>query len=78
MDNQHRQISGYRDLTQQEIDAINSIKSLEQDTANLFKQLSAVPGVDVVALEVAKTSLKTGFFWMVHSVGRPFDPFANN
>lgn len=28
MDNQHRQISGYRELTQAEIDAINIVKSM--------------------------------------------------
>ena len=36
MDNQHKLIKGYRDLTQSEIDGMNSIKSLEVDTGNLF------------------------------------------
>lgn len=31
MDNQHKKITGYRDLTQSEIDGMNSIKALEAD-----------------------------------------------
>ncbi len=37
MDNQHKKITGYRDLTQSEIDGMNSIKALEADAGELFK-----------------------------------------
>lgn len=37
MDSQHKKITGYRDLTQSEIDGMNSIKALEADTGELFK-----------------------------------------
>lgn len=39
MDNQHKKITGYRDLTQSELDGMNSIKALEADASELFKQI---------------------------------------
>ena len=75
MDNQHKLIKGYRDLTQSEIDGMNSIKSLEVDTGNLFKQVSKIEGVDPRALALAKTKLQEGFMWFVRSIAKPVDPF---
>lgn len=75
MDNQHKLIKGYRDLTQSEIDGMNSIKSLEVDTGNLFKQVSEIEGVDPRALALAKTKLQEGFMWFVRSIAKPVDPF---
>jgi len=46
MDNQHKKITGYRDLSQSEIDGMNSIKALEADAGALFKQVSGIKGVD--------------------------------
>ena len=36
MDNQHRKISGYRELTQQEIDLMNRIKALGPEIAGVL------------------------------------------
>ncbi|MDH1556861.1 hypothetical protein N5E86_20640 [Stutzerimonas stutzeri] len=76
MDNQHKKITGYRDLTQSEIDGMNSIKSLEADAGNLFKQISEIEGVDPRLLSLAKTNLQQGFMWFVRSIAKPADPFA--
>ena len=75
MDNQHKKISGYRDLTQSEIDAMNSIEALEADAAELFKQVKAIDDVDQRALALARTELQTAFMWFVRAVARPADPF---
>lgn len=75
MENQHQKIKGYRDLSQSEIDAMNSIKALEADAAELFKQVQAIPGVDQRALAIARTELQTAFMWFVRGVARPADPF---
>ena len=75
MDNQHKLIKGYRDLTQSEVDGMNSIESLEVDTGNLFKQVSEIEGVDPRALALAKTKLQEGFMWFVRSIAKPSDPF---
>lgn len=42
MDNQHRQIRGYRELTQQEIGLINEIKRLEQQALEAVAQAQAL------------------------------------
>ncbi|WP_404938996.1 hypothetical protein P7C00_11350 [Pseudomonas sp. JDS08PS003] len=75
MDNQHKKITGYRDLTQREIDGMNSIKALEADAGELFKQISQIQGVDPRLLALAKTNLQQGFMWFVRSIAKPTDPF---
>lgn len=76
MDNQHKKITGYRDLTQSEIDGINSIKALEADAAQLVKQLKALPEADQRAMALAVTNLQQACMWMTKGVARSTDPFA--
>lgn len=76
MDNQHKKITGYRDLTQSEIDGMNSIKALEADAGQLFNQIGQIEGVDQRTLALAKTNLQQGFMWFVRSIAKPADPFA--
>lgn len=75
MDNQHKKISGYRDLTQSEIDGMNSIKSLEVDVGELFKQIGEIQGVDQRSMALAKTNLQQGFMWFVRAIAKPSNPF---
>jgi hypothetical protein len=39
MDNQHKQIKGYRDLSQEEIDLMNEIKSVGERLQNLCEKV---------------------------------------
>jgi hypothetical protein len=75
MDNQHKKITGYRDLSQAEIDGMNSIKELEKDTGDLFKQIAAVEDVDPRLLALARTNLQQGFMWFVRAIAKPAGPF---
>lgn len=75
VDNQHKQISGYRDLTQHEIDAMNSIKAAERDIARLWRQISELPNVDRRDMALAKTYLEDGFSRFVRAVARPEPAF---
>lgn len=75
MDNQHKKISGYRDLSQSEIDGMNSIKSLEIDVGELFKQVSEIQGVDQRSMALAKTNLQQGFMWFVRAIAKPTNTF---
>ncbi|VVM55219.1 hypothetical protein PS684_00131 [Pseudomonas fluorescens] len=75
MDNQHRKITGYRDLTQSEIDGMNSIKALEADAGELFKHIGQIEGVDPRLMALAKSNLQQGFTWFVRSIAKPNDPF---
>jgi hypothetical protein len=76
MDNQHKLIKGYRDLSQSEIDSINSIKLAEQDIGQLWQQVSKVEGVDPRQLAIAKTKLQEAFMWFIRGVAQPLDVFT--
>lgn len=71
MENQHRKISGYRELSQQEIDGMNAIKHIGNEAGFLLDRLKEVQGIDQRALAIAKTELQTGFMWAVRAIARP-------
>jgi hypothetical protein len=71
VDNQHQKISGYRDLPQAEIDAINEIKSYEQTVGELWRKVGELPDVDRRDLALAKTYLEDGFMRFVRAVAQP-------
>ncbi len=73
MENQHKKIKGYRDLTAEEIGYMNDIKRIEAELITLVNKLNTLPD-DVVRkrdLAVGKTNLQTGFMWTVRSVAKP-------
>jgi len=76
MKDQHTRIKGYRDLTQSEIDAMNSVKALEADAAALWKQLSDIPGVDVRDLALARAHFEDACIRAVRAVARPVSPWV--
>jgi hypothetical protein len=76
VDNQNKQISGYRDLSQSEVDAINSVKLAETDIGLLYKQLvEDIPGIDRRWASVARTHFEEGFSALVRSIAQPEPKF---
>lgn len=71
MENQHRKISGYRELSQQEIDAMNSIKELASAVGILVEELEDNSSLDQRWVAIAKTDLQKGFMAAVRSVAQP-------
>lgn len=72
VDNQHRQIKGYRELTQAEIAFMNSVKVKAEEVNQLIISLEAsVEGIDKRWLAIAKTDLQKGFMSLTRSVARP-------
>lgn len=71
MENQHRKINGYRELSQEEIDGINSVKALEKDATALIDQLSELSDVDQSRLSQAKVNIEQACMWAVKAVARP-------
>ena len=71
MDNQHRKISGYRELDAAEIDLINAIKEQGGALGLAIEAAETLPQVDKRALAIAKTHLQTGLMWLVRSIARP-------
>lgn len=71
MDNQHKKITGYRDLSQEEIDLMNRIKALGNQIGELIDELLASPTVDHSNVEVAKVLIQTGMMSAIRAVARP-------
>jgi hypothetical protein len=75
VDNQHKKISGYRDLTQEEIDAINSVKNAETEVGQLWRTITAIEGIDRRWANIAKTHFEEGFSALVRSIAQPESRF---
>lgn len=71
MDNQHKLIKGYRDLSQEEIDMMNRIKSLGSDLGDLITALDNLPDTDKRWVSIGKTDLQKGIMALVRSVAKP-------
>ncbi len=71
MDNQHKQIKGYRDLSQKEINQMNAIKDIASKVGDIIDALQDDPDVDQRWLAIAKTDLQKGFMSAVRSVAKP-------
>jgi hypothetical protein len=71
LENQHKQIKGYRDLSQVEINLMNKIKEQAVIVGNLVEEMEAVAGIDARWAEIAKTDLQTGFMALVRAVAKP-------
>ena len=87
MDNQHRQISGYRDLTQEEIDLMNEAKALEAKCLAFQKKVMRYlaeqeqQGAGEMHrqreafahrwAQIGKTDIEKGFMALVRAVAQP-------
>lgn len=71
MDNQHKLIKGYRDLSQSEIDMMNKIKSKAVEVGELVAELERKDWGDKRWVAIGKTDLQTGFMALVRSVAQP-------
>lgn len=71
VDNQHKQIKGYRDLSQDEIGAINMCKTGAIEIGRLCDVVAAIPGVDGRWHAIAKTDLQKGFMALIRSIAKP-------
>lgn len=71
MENQHRQIKGYRELSQEEIDTMNEIKSKGAELGELVAKLEGMQSVDRRWVAIGKTDLQTGLMALTRSVAQP-------
>lgn len=72
MENQPRKIDGYRDLTQDEIDAVNAVKAMESQMGVIWRRVaSTIPDLDKRWHSVARTHFEEGFSALVRSIARP-------
>lgn len=78
MDNQHKLIKGYRDLSQDEIDLMNEAKALSTQVGEfLDKVMLTAPdnkpsaSIDQRWANIAKTDLQKGFMALIRSIAQP-------
>ena len=71
MDNQHRKIKGYRELTQEEIDAMNEVKAMGIKLSELVEKLENNKDLDQRWIESGKTDLQKGLMALTRSIARP-------
>ena len=71
MENQHRQIKGYRELTQVEIDLMNEIKTKGAELGELVNKLRTTDGLDQRWVSIGATDFQTGLMALTRSVAQP-------
>lgn len=71
MDNQHKQITGYRDLSQAEITAMNVIKEKGEELRALIDELTCMDSVDKRWVYLAESQLQQGIMALVRAVAQP-------
>lgn len=71
MDNQHRQIKGYRELSAEEIALMNEVKAAGEQLGALISKLRSNTALDQRWVSIAQTDLQTGIMAAVRAVARP-------
>jgi hypothetical protein len=76
LENQHRKITGYRELSQQEIDLINEVKKHGEALEELISKVECDLGIDGYSepgrwLYIGKTHLQQGIMALVRSIAKP-------
>lgn len=71
MDNQHRQIKGYRELSQVEIDLMNEIKAKGKELGELVDKLRRDERLDQRWVSIGATDFQTGLMALTRSIAKP-------
>ncbi len=71
MDNQHREIKGYRELNADEIALMNDIKMKGADLGKLIEVLRDNKALDQRWVSIGATDLQTGLMALTRSVAKP-------
>lgn len=71
MENQHREIKGYRELNESEIAAMNEIKTKGAELGELVLKLKSTEGIDQRWISIGSTDLQTGLMALTRAVAQP-------
>ena len=71
MENQHRKIKGYRELSQEEINLMNEVKEKGAELGELLSKLELIDSLDKRWIEIGKTDLQKGFMALTRSIAQP-------
>lgn len=71
MENQHQKIKGYRDLTQEEIDLMNEVKTKGAELGAIIEKLDNIPEIDKNWLVTGKLGVQQGLMAITRAITRP-------
>lgn len=71
MENQHRQITGYRDLTEAEVALMNRLKEHGNELGFVLDQMANDPTLDQRSVAIARTQIQTGMMFAIRAVAQP-------
>jgi hypothetical protein len=69
MENQHRKISGYRELNEADIASMNAVKEMGKRLSDLIEQLE--PILDPRWRSIATTHLQQGLMALTRAIAKP-------
>lgn len=64
-------ITGYRELTKEDVDFINQLKSVAVDVGNWVDRVRSYPDADQRWANIAATDLQKGFMSLIRAVAKP-------
>lgn len=64
-------VTGYRKLSQGEVDLMNEIKAKGDDLGELVAQMRGAVALDQRAVSIGATEIQTGIMWLVRAVAKP-------
>lgn len=71
MENQHRKIKGYRELSAEEIALMNEIKTKGAELGELVAKLRENKGLDQRWVSIGATDFQTGLMALTRAVAQP-------
>lgn len=71
MDNQHRQIKGYQEISQEEINLMNTIKQRGAELGEMVAKLRQNPDLDQRWVSIGATDLQTGLMALTRAIAKP-------
>lgn len=71
MENQHREIKGYRELSPQEIGLMNEVKTLGEKLGVLVDSLRLMKELDQRWVSIGATELQQGLMALTRSIAKP-------
>lgn len=71
MKDQHTKISGYRDLSQKEIDAMNAVKDAGNALGALIEHLQTLEGLDQRFVALGKSDIQKGLAMVIRGIAQP-------
>lgn len=71
MENQHRKITGYRELNVQEIDLMNKVKEAGIELGKIVDLLRNSSDMDQRWVSIGATDLQTGLMALTRAIAKP-------